>query len=211
MKPCSLSADALYTILLHAAKHPTSAVSGLLLGSAGGEAVEVAQALPVCHTFVTLTPLMEAAIVQAEQYAKEQQSSSAGLRLVGYYQCNERLADGELGAGRRVADRLEAAWPDAVALVLDGAALEAALKAAQAGSAEPEQPVLHLFSKDGARGWIRAASGKSGALRRPAGGVAAQLAQFTGQGRHQQLADFEEHLEDLGRDWTNAGLLQGPA
>lgn len=155
MKPCNLSADALYTILLHAAKHPTSAVSGLLLGSIGGDAVDVAQALPVCHSFIMLTPLLEAAMVQvrgagqqtgrarpprlgahctppsrgapptrrpaplqAEQYAKEQQPSRSGLRLVGYYQCNERLADGELGAGRRVADRLEAACPDAVALVV---------------------------------------------------------------------------------------------
>lgn len=32
--------------------------------------------------------------------------------------------------------------------------------------------------------------------------------QYTGQGRHQQLADFEEHLEDLRRDWFNVGLLQ---
>lgn len=35
--------------------------------------------------------------------------------------------------------------------------------------------------------------------------------QFTAQGRHQQLADFEEHLDDLGRDWLDARLLQGPA
>lgn len=60
------------------------------------------------------------ALLQAEQYAKGQQSSCPGLRLVGYYQCNERLADGELGAGRRVADRVEAACPDAVALVVRG-------------------------------------------------------------------------------------------
>ncbi|KAL4445001.1 hypothetical protein ABPG77_004051 [Micractinium sp. CCAP 211/92] len=211
MKPCNLSADALYTVLLHAAKHPTSAVSGLLLGAVSGEGVEVAQALPVCHGFITLTPLLEAAMVQAEQYAKEQQSAHPGLRLVGYYQCNERLADGELGAGRRVADRLEAACPDAVALVLDGAALEAALKASQASGAESGQSVFHLYSKDGARGWVKAASSKGGAIRCPSGDVAAQLAQYTGQGLHQQVADFEEHLEDLGQDWLNAGLLQGPA
>ena len=38
-----------------------------------------------------------------------------------YYQANERLADGELGAGRRFADRIEAAWPDSVALLVRGA------------------------------------------------------------------------------------------
>lgn len=60
---------------------------------------------------------------------------------------------------------------------LDGVALEAVLNASQAGSAEPSQLVFHLFSKDGARGWVRAAGGKEGALRSPAGDVAARLAQ----------------------------------
>ena len=45
-------------------------------------------------------------------------AAGGGLRLLGYYQANERLSDGELGAGRRVADRLEAACPEAVALVV---------------------------------------------------------------------------------------------
>ena len=49
---------------------------------------------------------------------KEQQRQQPGLRLVGYYQCNERAGDAELGAGRRIADRLEAAAPDSVAAVV---------------------------------------------------------------------------------------------
>jgi len=53
-----------------------------------------------------------------DAYVKEQQGSRPGLCLLGYYQCNERMGDGELGAGRRVADRLEAAFPDAAALVV---------------------------------------------------------------------------------------------
>ena len=53
-----------------------------------------------------------------EQYVKEQQRQQPGLRLVGYYQCNERAGDAELGAGRRIADRLEAAAPDSVAVVV---------------------------------------------------------------------------------------------
>jgi hypothetical protein len=27
-----------------------------------------------------------------------------------------------------------------------------------------------------------------------------------GDGKHRQLADFDEHLEDLSRDWTNRDL-----
>lgn len=36
-------------------------------------------------------------------------------------------------------------------------------------------------------------------------------AQLLGQGRHQQVHDFEEHLEDIGLDWLNPTLLVGPA
>lgn len=35
--------------------------------------------------------------------------------------------------------------------------------------------------------------------------------QYASRGLHQSLHDFEEHLEDVGRDWLNPGLLQGPA
>jgi hypothetical protein len=56
--------------------------------------------------------------LQIEQHVKAQQGISKGLRIVGYYQCNERLSDSELGGGRRVADRIEAAYPESVALVV---------------------------------------------------------------------------------------------
>ena len=35
--------------------------------------------------------------------------------------------------------------------------------------------------------------------------------QLLEQGRAAQLADFEDHLEDLAADWLNPGLVQGPA
>ena len=41
--------------------------------------------------------------------AQQQQQQQPGLRVVGYYQANERMADADLGAaGRRIADRVEA-------------------------------------------------------------------------------------------------------
>ncbi|KAI3432209.1 hypothetical protein D9Q98_003771 [Chlorella vulgaris] len=237
MRDAHVDQAALLKILLHATKHPSSGVNGVLLGtlqaaSGGGAApatVRVTDAIPVCHGFITLTPVLETALSQIEQHVKAQQGISKGLRIVGYYQCNERLSDSELGGGRRVADRIEAAYPESVALVLDGAALEAAMMAAaqqqQQGGSEAaaeqgqrqqagvEAPVLQLFFKDGARGWIKAApSGGSGkpALRCPTQGVAAQLAQLTSKGMHRSLADFEQHLDDISADWLNPGLLQGP-
>lgn len=72
---------ALLTMLLHAAKHPTSAVCGLLLGElrtparapgtspptsprASMPKLHVLDAVPVLHSFITLTPLLECALAQ---------------------------------------------------------------------------------------------------------------------------------------------------
>lgn len=154
-RECVIEQRALLTVLLHAAKHPTTAVNGVLLGTVAPAAsdgsaavVTVTTAVPVCHTFITLAPVIETAIAQVpysncnrhaclceptnarftlnctctaaqvEEHVKEQQGASPGLRMVGYYQCNERFGDSELGGGRRVADRIESACPDSVALVV---------------------------------------------------------------------------------------------
>lgn len=220
MKGCTLSEDALLKVLLHAAKHPTTAVNGVLLGTVtGGEgAAEVAitDAIPTCHSFISLAPVLEAALSQLEAHAKEQQGTQPGLRIVGYYQANERLSDGELGAGRRYADRIEAAWPNSVVLLLDGPALQAELAQQTAaegqagGSGSGEQPVVQLFAKDGGR-WAKVAAGGSSSFRCPTSGVVARFAQLLGEGRHQQVRDFEEHLEDIAVDWLNPTLLVGPA
>jgi hypothetical protein len=59
---------ALYKVLLHAIKHPTTAVNGVLLGAVAGEggsaAVTVTDAVPVCHSYITLAPVLEAALSQ---------------------------------------------------------------------------------------------------------------------------------------------------
>ena len=86
MKSYAIEGAAMLKILLHAAKHPTSAVNGVLLGTvspaAGGAAaagaspptsprvlgaaaaVQVTDAVPIGHTFITLAPVLEAALCQ---------------------------------------------------------------------------------------------------------------------------------------------------
>ena len=74
---------ALLKIVLHAAKYPCGAVNGVLLGTvaaaaaapgasppgsprgaAGGAAVHVYDAVPLCHNFISLTPVLECALTQ---------------------------------------------------------------------------------------------------------------------------------------------------
>ena len=57
---------AILKILLHAAKYPAAAVNGVLLGrtSSGNRTVEVVDAIPLLHSFLTLAPALETALVQ---------------------------------------------------------------------------------------------------------------------------------------------------
>lgn len=124
---------ALLKILLHAAKYPASSVNGILLADtkgtkSGAESVTVVDVIPVLHSFLTLAPVLETALIQVfsdlnsksqlaahcklrnvttlqiQSYAKQM-----GLQLIGYYHANERFDDTDLGpSARKIADKLYA-------------------------------------------------------------------------------------------------------
>lgn len=120
---------ALIKIILHALKYPTTGVNGILIGEekssgpalAGSDSpdtsVHVFDCIPVSHSFITLTPLLELALAQVEAYTSTKTGSK--LRIVGYYQCNEQMNDVELsGIARKAADRIHSLYPNSVALVV---------------------------------------------------------------------------------------------
>ena len=57
---------ALLKVLLHAAKYPAASVNGILLGFTASDrkTVEVVDAIPLLHSFLTLAPALETALVQ---------------------------------------------------------------------------------------------------------------------------------------------------
>ncbi|CAO3613612.1 unnamed protein product [Mucor hiemalis] len=67
--------------LLHAAKFPSSAVCGVLLGKNTADGVQVETAVPYFHHWTTVTPMLEVALKQTETYAKKN-----NLSIVGWYQ-----------------------------------------------------------------------------------------------------------------------------
>lgn len=125
---------AVLKILLHSLKFPTTGVCGFLLGDekiappppsasppsspravAGRKTLHIFDAVPVAHNFLALTLPLELALAQLQAYCNKHRN----VRVVGYYQCNERLDDTDLGTvGRRVADKAEALWPGSVAIVV---------------------------------------------------------------------------------------------
>lgn len=72
--------SALIKILLHATAHPSQAVNGLLLGkiaadAASGGSVEIVDALPLFHTYLSLAPMTEVALLQARDNLQQYLSS----------------------------------------------------------------------------------------------------------------------------------------
>ena len=124
----TLDRTALLKALLHSIKYPSASVNGILLADkkSNSQAVTVVDAIPVLHSFLTLAPVLETALIQVRvaalmaaaihcfpstqfhmqiaAYAKEQ-----GLQIVGLYHANERFDDSELGqSARKIADKLYA-------------------------------------------------------------------------------------------------------
>ena len=91
--PCSPAAYC--TAALHALKHPTQPVMGLLLGprAEGKQAAYVAAAVPIMHTEVASAPhpVTAMAVKQVQAVA-----TSSGRRIVGMYAANERCDDNSL-------------------------------------------------------------------------------------------------------------------
>lgn len=190
---------ALLKILLHSAKYPAASVNGVLLGriSKDKQSVEIVDAIPLLHSFLTLAPALETALVQVSSYAKQQKE----LELVGYYHANERYDDTELStSARRVADKLYSNTELACALLINSPKLKSSLQS-KAGN------FLQLYTKDeGGRNWVKSSIDSSN-LKYDSGSVLSVFPEMCSQGRHTKLSDFDDHLNDLSRDWRNQELI----
>ncbi|RRT72603.1 hypothetical protein B296_00020033 [Ensete ventricosum] len=108
-------------LVLHALKHRSAAVNGLLLGrlrqDGGATAtVEIADTVPLSHSQIGLLPALELALIQIEEHFEAQ-----GLSVVGYYHANERHDDVELGnAAKKIGDHIFRYFPRAAVLLACG-------------------------------------------------------------------------------------------
>ena len=190
----SLSSEAYSVLFLHCCKHPHRALNGLLLGSCTAQSVSVSETLPLFHSSLAVTPMLEAALLMADEYCKQQSTSGAPLQIVGYYQANEICEDLDLGPfGKKIAEKIRAQVPAAAVLLLDGAKMH------------PTTEDLRLI----ALGLDHKRSGVVPSLA-PAGDAAQGLAKLEGciqRGVQHELTDFDVHLDDPTKDWTGNTAL----
>ncbi|XP_074588462.1 ER membrane protein complex subunit 8/9 homolog [Curcuma longa] len=188
-------------LVLHALKHPSSAVNGLLLGrlrqDGSTATVEVADAVPLSHGQIGLLPALELALIQIEEHFEAE-----GLSVVGYYHANERHNDLELGnAAKKIGDHIFRYFPRAAVLLLDNNKLQ------KLKTGKGRDPVVQLYTRDSSRSWRQTGSDGSNqlTLKEPTANIV--LFDYISSEKWQQIVDFDDHLDDISKDWLNLGLF----
>lgn len=199
-----LAQAAYVKLALHALKHPAAAVNGLLVGrladpAASPAVVSVADAVPLSHQphHLPLLPTLELALTLVEDHFQAQ-----GLAVVGYYHANARRDDADLPAvAKRVGDHIFRYFPRAAVLLLDNVKLEEVVK----GSSR--DAVVQLYTRDSSKSWRQAGSDGSSQLELKEPSTNVVLADHVTTKKWQQVVDFDDHLDDISKDWLNASLL----
>ncbi|KAK6162262.1 hypothetical protein DH2020_002103 [Rehmannia glutinosa] len=151
--------NAYLKLVLHALKHRTSAINGILLGrsSADGATVEIVDSVPLFHSQISLLPPLEIALIMIEEYYVEK-----GLSIVGYFHANERYDDFELASvAKNIGDHITRYFPQAALLLLDNKRLEDLPKG------KDRSPVVQLYTKDASSWKLLGSKGSNHHHKRP--------------------------------------------
>ncbi|KAF5180253.1 ER membrane protein complex subunit 8/9-like protein [Thalictrum thalictroides] len=136
--------------VLHAIKHKTSAVNGILLGRLlKDEVIEISDAIPLSHSQIGLLPTLEIALIQ-----------------------------------------------------LDNTKLEALSKG------KDRNPVVQLYTRDLSKSWKQAGSGGSAILTLKEPSANLVLLDHISSENWQAVVDFDDHLDDISKDWLNPNLFK---
>ena len=211
-------------LILHALKHPSAAVNGVLIGSAAplaitetkvgssarnasgsditGSNILIEDAIPFFHSHIGLAPMTEVALSLVDEYCSGGgRAAGAQTTIVGYYHANERNDDLDFGGAKvKIADGIARNFPSACCLLVDNERLTEVLQSGRGG------PAVRLHVQDSGKGWRVGGAQSSLMLREPA--VNGILKDYLAEGRHMQVVDFEDHLADITKDWTNPHLLK---
>lgn len=184
-----ISARAYSKMVLHAAKYPHCAVNGLLLASAKDSSnnIEIIDVMPLFHQNLHLTPMAEIALVQTEALA-----AANDLQIAGYYAACELFQDDTIdkAPGVRIADKIAENNPNAAFIVIGNSIL----------GGRDNGPALSVSqSKEGH--WVST----SYTLNQIDDTLDA-VELLIERGAMKDLYDFDNHLDNIKNDWTNAHL-----
>ncbi|KAF9666555.1 hypothetical protein SADUNF_Sadunf16G0241100 [Salix dunnii] len=193
-----ISQNAYIKLVLHSLKHKTSAVNGVFLGSSCDDVVQIIDSVPLFHNHLGLLPPLEISLIMIEEYYV-----ARGLGIVGYFHANERSDDVELGnVAKNIGDHIYRYFPQAAILLLDNKKLEALPKG------KDRLPVMRLYTRDASKNWKLAGSDGGCQLTTKEPAANAVLLDYISSKKWEDVVDFDDHLDDITKDWLNPELFK---
>uniref|UniRef100_A0A8D0B8S8 ER membrane protein complex subunit 9 n=1 Tax=Salvator merianae TaxID=96440 RepID=A0A8D0B8S8_SALMN len=195
MGEVEISPRAYIKMCLHAARYPYAAVNGLLLaqrpqkGTEQPECLCVTDCIPLFHTNLSLTVMLEVALNQVDIW-----SSESDLLLAGYYQANSGIDDKSLPLlAQKTAGHIAEVYDAAVLIMLDNHKF----------TTNPRvPPITVLEQKD--REWVPK---DKNLVMWTDWETSRHICQSLLEAKaYSQLVDFDAHLDDIREDWTNQQL-----
>ncbi|GFZ07354.1 uncharacterized protein family [Actinidia rufa] len=187
--------NAYIKLVLHALKHKTAAVNGVLLGRlSGGDAVEIADAVPSFHSHLGLLPSPR------DRPSSEEYYGAQGMYIVGYFHANERFNDFELSnVARNIGDHVHRYFPQAALILVETGSFT---------KGEGQEPVMQLYTKDSSKSWklVGSDGGSRFSTKEPSANVV--LWDYISTQKWQDVVDFDDHLDDISKDWLNPELFK---
>ncbi|GAX78719.1 hypothetical protein CEUSTIGMA_g6157.t1 [Chlamydomonas eustigma] len=199
---CTVDPLSLLKILLHAAKYPHLSVNGVLLGTVSNSKVSVTDVIPMFHNSLQLAAPTEIALTQIDAYAEQPNNP----KIVGYYHADAKFQAAELSPlAKRFGDKIADKYPGSAIILLDNKRLASFLERTNPASVLP----IDVYSRDGkGSNWKKEQQQQLSVSSGDAGCEAVRQSFYTlfEQQGYRKLADFDEHLDDLSRDYLNPCL-----
>eukprot|EP00892_Ulva_mutabilis_P001387 jgi/Ulvmu1/11249/UM073_0021.1 len=194
----NFESEAALKVLLHACRHPSSTVCGVFLGREAGDATSVQDCIPLFHSNTAIGPCAESALWQVVELAKQR-----ALSLVGFYEAEPQVSalnEDAQSAPRAMAEKLVSNGCNKCNLfVMDNAKLGEFMD-----EKSGDMP-FHVLGKTSAGKWSRSAGVGPSSLKCD-NGLPAVLKRQLAAKVHFSLHDFDDHLDNLQRDWLNSKL-----
>ncbi|XP_014277160.1 ER membrane protein complex subunit 8 [Halyomorpha halys] len=194
MADIRLTPRAYCKLVLHAAKYPHCSVNGLLLAetsklkdSKKNKGLTITDVVPLFHICLHLSPMAEVALTQVDTVG-----ASKGFTIAGYYTANETLDDMSIEKpATRIADKIAESFNQACLVVVDNRRLTLIMD-------EPAIKVMQMVE-----GKWKPVDTSNVILEENCLDAVSTLLQ---KRAFNDLIDFDNHLDDLSKDWRNPEL-----
>lgn len=200
-------------MILHTAKYPHCAVTGLLLASGGRKSsgqIVLTDCIPLFHQSEGLTPMVEVALAQVEARC----ARGGQHHIAGFYHANRSMKDSSQVDifSQRIADKIaeNCVGGRAVLVTVDNRKLSLILEShalivqqwsSSTGAASiTERGNLDVIGGSGK--WRHCATKNVGVSEE----TLALTSDLVGRKVYKEVADFDNHLDDITQDYLNVQM-----